>query len=145
MLWSRSARADSSGEHSMRTPTASRTSALPHVLDAARLPCLATGTPQPATMKAAAVEMLIVCELSPPVPTMSSTSGKPWSTRTLRSRIARAAPTISSTVSPFAASPASSAADRTGESVSSMIAPISSAISADERSSPANTRRSNGT
>ena len=127
------------------TPSASSTSALPHALDAARLPCLATGTPQPATMNAAAVEMLIVCALSPPVPTMSSTIGSPCSTRTLRSRIARAAPTTSSTVSPFAASAASSAAARTGESVSSMIAPISVAPSRRaERSSPPSTRRSNG-
>jgi hypothetical protein len=103
---------------------------------------LATGTPQPATTNAAIVEMLIVCALSPPVPTTSSTIGKPCSTRTLRSRIARAAPTTSSTVSPFAASAASSAAARTGESVSSMTAPIVLAIASEERWCPASTPRS---
>jgi hypothetical protein len=42
--------------------------------------------------------------------TTSTTIGKPCSTRTLRSRIARAAPTISSTLSPLAASATSNPA-----------------------------------
>jgi hypothetical protein len=40
------------------TPSAASTSAAPEREDAARLPCLATGTPQAATISAAAVEML---------------------------------------------------------------------------------------
>ena len=42
----------------MLTPSAVSTSAAPELEDSARLPCLATGTPQPATTSAAAVEML---------------------------------------------------------------------------------------
>ena len=133
--------AELSGSRSSLTPSASSTSALPHLLDAARFPCLATGTPAPAATNAAAVEMLIVCAPSPPVPTMSSTSGNPCSTRTLRSRIARAAPTISSGVSPLAASATSRAVVRIGEIVSSMIAPNARAVSSALKSCPANSVR----
>ncbi len=42
----------------MRTPRPVKTSEAPENDDAARLPCLATGTPQAATMIAASVEML---------------------------------------------------------------------------------------
>ena len=48
------------GAMSMATPRASSTSALPHLLVAERLPCLATVTPAPAATSAAAVEMLNV-------------------------------------------------------------------------------------
>ena len=48
----------SSGVSSILTPSAASTSAAPDLEDSARLPCLATGTPAPATMKAAQVEML---------------------------------------------------------------------------------------
>ena len=44
----------------MRAPSASSTSALPLRDVAERLPCFATGTPAPATTKAAAVETLNV-------------------------------------------------------------------------------------
>ena len=47
-----------SGTRSILTPSAASTSAAPERDDSARLPCLATGTPAPATMKAAQVEML---------------------------------------------------------------------------------------
>ena len=67
-------RATPSGPRSMTTPSSSSTSADPHADDAARLPCLATRTPAPATTSAATVEMLNVCERSPPVPQVS-TSG----------------------------------------------------------------------
>ena len=56
------------------TPSASKTSALPHRLDTDRLPCLATVTPHAATTIAAADEMLNVPERSPPVPHVSNTS-----------------------------------------------------------------------
>src|SRR5690606_39704597 len=57
---------------SMFTPSAERTSADPVFDESARLPCLATGTPHPATTNAAAVEMLKVPEASPPVPQVRS-------------------------------------------------------------------------
>ena len=57
-----------SGGISMLTPSASNTSALPELLETDLFPCLATGTPVPATTNAAVVEMLKVWETSPPVP-----------------------------------------------------------------------------
>ncbi len=60
-----------SGARSILTPSAVSTSAAPVCEDSPRLPCLATGTPPPAITKAEAVDMLTLCELSPPVPTMS--------------------------------------------------------------------------
>src|SRR6202040_3763656 len=53
---------------SILTPSAANTSAAPDFEEKARLPCLATGTPQPATTSALAVEMLKVPDPSPPVP-----------------------------------------------------------------------------
>src|ERR1700738_4291437 len=47
-----------SGLRSIFTPRDDNTSAAPERDDSARLPCLATGTPQPATMKEAQVETL---------------------------------------------------------------------------------------
>ena len=88
-----------SGVNSMLTPSAPSTSAAPERDDSARLPCLATGTPAPATMKAAQVEMLNEPEASPPVPTTSMASAGAL-TRSIFSRIAVTAPVISSTVSP---------------------------------------------
>jgi hypothetical protein len=67
--------------------------------DAARLPCLATGTPQAATMMEASVETFHVPELSPPVPTMSMAPSGAF-TRSIFARMADTAPVISSTVSP---------------------------------------------
>ena len=58
----------------MRTPKASSMSAPPLCEDAARLPCLTTGTPAAATTIAAIVEMFTVLDRSPPVPTMSTVS-----------------------------------------------------------------------
>ena len=55
----------------MRHADARSTSALPALLVAARLPCLATGTPQAATTIAAAVEMLTVSCAVTPVPQVS--------------------------------------------------------------------------
>lgn len=84
----------------MFTPRASSTSAAPHLLEAARLPCLATGTPAAATTRAAVVEMLKELEPSPPVPTISSTSMS-WSSLMQCCRIPAAEAVISSMVSPF--------------------------------------------
>src|SRR3954469_12188281 len=84
---------------SILTPSADNTSAAPERDDNARLPCLATGTPQPATMNAAQVETLTEPEPSPPVPTTSMASAGAL-TRSILARIADTAPVISSTVSP---------------------------------------------
>ena len=58
----------------MRTPSASSMSAPPLFDDAARLPCLTTGTPAAATTIAAIVDRFTVLAPSPPVPTMSTVS-----------------------------------------------------------------------
>ena len=81
------------------TPSACSTSAAPDFDDSARLPCLATGTPAPATMKAAQVEMLNEPEASPPVPTTSIASAGAF-TPSILARMVVTAPVISSTVSP---------------------------------------------
>ena len=65
---------DRAGSASMLTPSAVSTSAEPAFDDSARLPCLATGTPQAATTSAAAVETLKVPDASPPVPQVSIAS-----------------------------------------------------------------------
>src|SRR4029077_10555025 len=88
-----------SGVRSILTPSEANTSAAPERDDSARLPCLATGTPTPATMKEAQVETLTEPEPSPPVPTTSTASGGAV-TRSILLRIAATAPVISSTVSP---------------------------------------------
>jgi len=104
----------------------------------ARFPCLATGTPQAATISAAVVEMLNVPEPSPPVPTTSIVpSGA--STRTTRSRIADAKPASSSTVSPRIRSPISSAASCEGVASPSMTAPMAARASARESVPPSMT------
>ena len=83
-------------------PRASRTSAVPQLLVAARLPCLATLMPAAAQTKAAAVETLKVLDLSPPVPTISRMSS---SSKNLSQwlRMPLAAPANSSMVAPFSA------------------------------------------
>src|SRR5579885_112622 len=141
---SASVRAACPGSKSICIPQASRTSALPQALEAARFPCLATGTPAAATVSAVIVEMLIVLALSPPVPTTSTTSGRPCSTCRLRPRIARAAPAISSYVSPRAASEVSRPAAWTALKEPSMISPIMDAASSSLRRSPPRRRRSKG-
>ncbi len=81
------------------TPSAVSTSAEPDFDESARLPCLATGTPQPATTNALAVEILKLPDESPPVPQVSIVPGGA-SIETAFARMVRAAPVISSTVSP---------------------------------------------
>ncbi|GAY15655.1 hypothetical protein MSZK_23810 [Mycobacterium sp. shizuoka-1] len=68
----------------MRTPSASSMSAPPLLDDAARLPCLTTGTPAAATTIAAIVERFTVFARSPPVPTMSTVSVPITSVGTIR-------------------------------------------------------------
>ena len=92
------------GASSRSTPRASSRSAEPQLDEAARLPCLHTGTPAPATTKLASVETLIVWLRSPPVPTMSTA----WSRRpagsgtsSAASSMAASRPVSSSTDSPF--------------------------------------------
>ena len=89
----------------MGTPRASRTSALPARLEAARFPCLATATPAPATTKAAAVEMLNVPAPSPPVPQTSMITSRRGRTWTEAARRPSMSPRTSSTVSPLARRP----------------------------------------
>ncbi len=69
---SRMQRATCSGVASIRTPSPSSTSALPHWLVAERLPCFASRAPAAAATIAAAVEMLNELLLSPPVPQQST-------------------------------------------------------------------------
>src|SRR4029077_1970868 len=87
------------GSISILTPSACNTSAAPDFDDSARLPCLATGTPAPATMKAAQVDILNEPEASPPVPTTSTAPGGAF-TPSILARMVVTAPVISSTVSP---------------------------------------------
>src|SRR6266702_484008 len=73
MVW-----ATPSGGRLMTTPRASSKSALPQRLEAARLPCLATRRPAPATTMADRVETLKVPARSPPVPTTSTRGPSIW-------------------------------------------------------------------
>ncbi len=110
-------RATSRGPRSMRAPSASSTSADPDRPVAERLPCFATLQPAPAATNAAVVDTLKVGR-PPPVPAVSTRGDRgrcaagtsfprapelsPFtSTLTASSRIARAIPAISATVSPF--------------------------------------------
>src|SRR6202012_1671694 len=78
------------GVISILTPSEASTSAAPERDDSARLPCFATGTPQPPTMNEAQVETLTEPEPSPPVPT-TSTASAGASTRSILERIAETA------------------------------------------------------
>ena len=96
-------------------PSCSSTSALPDLLETLRLPCLLTRAPQAAATNMLQVEMLKVCEPSPPVPTIS-TRWRLSATSTLvaNSRITWAAAVISPMVSFFTRRPTSTAAIITG-------------------------------
>ncbi len=84
----------------MRAPSASSTSAEPDSPVAERFPCLATVQPAPAAISAAVVETLNV-RRPPPVPAVSSRSSLDTVTCEAMSRIVRARPASSSTVSPL--------------------------------------------
>ena len=133
--------ATASGGRSIATPRASSTSAAPLADDAARLPCLTTGTPAAATTTAAIVEMLTVRAWSPPVPT-TSTAGRATVTRRACRSIAAASPATSSAASPLARratrNPASWAAVASPDSTRS----ITQAVSSAPRSVPASRRPS---
>ena len=93
------------------TPSASSTSALPDLLETLRPPCLLTRAPAAAATNIVQVEMLKVCEPSPPVPTMSTRCVRSaTSTLVENSRITCAAAVISPIVSFFTRRPISSAA-----------------------------------
>ena len=109
---------------------------LPARLEAARLPCFATGTPAPATTKAAAVEMLKVSAPSPPVPQVSTARGSGQGSWRARARAARAAATISPTVSPLVRSATSSAAHSRSDPPPSMISPKAASSSGAGTSRP---------
>ena len=91
-----------SGDTVMSTPSASRQSAAPLLLDAALFPCFATRTPPAAMMSAAVVDILNVFDPSPPVPTISSASSSSRSFMPC-ALICSADAVISSIVSPFIA------------------------------------------
>src|SRR5450756_1058447 len=126
-----------SGAMSMATPSASRTSALPHLLVAERLPCLATVTPAPAATRAAAVEMLNVWAPSPPVPQVSRITSVSTSTFSASALMARAMPTISSAVSPLTRRALRKAAVWASPVRPPMISSSTSRASSSPRSRPA--------
>ena len=111
-----------SGDKLMLTPKLSSTSALPDLLLTLRPPCLAVLAPAAAATNMAQVEMLKVCEPSPPVPTMS-TKWRASGTTTLveNSRMTCAAAVISPMVSFLTRKPVIKAAVMTGESSPFMI------------------------
>src|SRR5687768_2818998 len=123
-------RAMASGDRWMFSPIASSTSALPLLLDTPRPPCLLTLAPAAAATNIEQVEMLKVCEPSPPVPTMSTRCfvSATW-TLVENSRITCAAAVISPMVSFFTRRPVMSAAVITGDSSPLMIRRITCSIS----------------
>src|SRR4051812_38891650 len=127
--------ATASGLRSMRTPSASSTSAEPDSPVADRLPCLATAQPAPAAISAAVVETLNVWR-PPPVPAVSMRSSRSAWTGVANARIVRARPTISSTVSPFVRSAMSTAAVCTSDALPDMISASTADISSADRSRP---------
>src|SRR5215210_3979245 len=130
------------GSRSMRAPSASSRSADPDNPVAERLPCLATRQPAPAATSAAVVETLKVGR-PPPVPAVSSRPVSPspgTSTLRLRSRMVRASPVSSSTVSPLARRAMRKAAVWTSETRPSMTSRRTPAASSADRSRPEATR-----
>src|SRR4051812_45521033 len=126
--------ATAAGGRSMRTPSASSTSAEPDKPVAERLPCLATAQPAPAAISAAVVETLNVGR-PPPVPAVSIRSPRSASTGVAIRRMVVASPTISSTVSPFVRSAMRTAAVSVSDALPAMISPSTAAASSTCRSS----------
>src|SRR5690349_16414294 len=127
-------RATASGLRSMRTSSASSTSAEPDRPVALRLPCLATAQPAPAAISAAVVETLNVGR-PPPVPAVSISSlSRPVWTGVANARIVVARPTSSSTVSPLVRSATSTPAVSTSEALPAMISASTAAVSSASRS-----------
>ena len=109
-----------SGARSIRTPSASSTSAEPDRPVAERLPCLATAQPAPAAISAAVVETLNVWR-PPPVPAVSIRSSRPVVTGAAKRAHRRARPASSSTVSPFVRSAIRNAAVSVSDALPAMI------------------------
>ena len=119
-----------SGVSARFTPSPSSTSALPDFDDTDRPPCLATRAPAAAATNAAVVEMLNVCDLSPPVPHVSTRWSSPdASTLVENSRITEAAAAISDTDSVFTCNPMRMAASCTGVTLPSITWRMRSTIS----------------
>src|SRR5215210_5828501 len=131
-------RPTSSGPSPISAPSASRTSAEPDWLVAARLPCLAITTPAPRATNAAAVETLMVPLASPPVPQVSTMCSGAL-TFSAKRRMARAKPTISPTDSPRTRRAVNKAAVTAGSTVPSMISSSARSASPAERGLPAAT------
>src|SRR5580693_275086 len=121
------------GSRSIRAPSASNRSAEPDALVAERLPCLATAHPAPAATSAALVDTLKV-RRPPPVPAVSSRSEPVIGTCAASSRIVRAIPASSSTVSPLVRSAIRNAAIWISETSPCMISASTSALSSVLRS-----------
>src|SRR5437667_7534282 len=119
-----------SGLSWMLAPSSSSTSALPDFDDTERLPCLAMRAPAAAATNIAAVDMLKVCDASPPVPTISSNRSRSGtSTLVANSRITCAAAAISPIVSFLTRRPTVSAAIITGVASPLMMLRIMASIS----------------
>ena len=117
-------RATEAGGRAICTPRASSTSAEPVREEAARPPCLQTGTPAPATTRAAIVETLIVPAWSPPVPQVSTSrlpSSAGTGTLSATSSMASNMPVSSSEVSPLQRKPKMNAATCDGVAAPSRI------------------------
>src|SRR3954447_5913732 len=127
-------RATASGLRSIRTPSASSTSAEPLRPVAERLPCLATAHPCPAAISAAVVDTLNVGR-PPPVPAVSiSSSSRSLATGVANARIVVARPTSSSIVSPLVRSATSTPAVSISDALPAMISASTSAVCSDVRS-----------
>src|SRR5271165_5982358 len=127
--------ATTSGPRSMRAPSASSRSADPDRLVAERFPCLATAQPAPAAISAAVVDTLKLLR-PPPVPAVSSRSCLSIGTRTASSRIVRARPASSWTVSPFVRSAIRKPAIWVSEASPCMISESTSEVRCALRSRP---------
>ncbi len=123
------------GGSSRLTPSLPRTSEEPLADDEARLPCLTTLAPVPATTIADMVEMLTVLAMSPPVPTMSTVRPGTWMVVAC-SYIARTSPETSVTVSPLARSATAKPAICTSVASPLMMRSIAQAVSSAVRSWP---------
>ena len=106
--WRRTPSAKRSGGKSIRTPSASRTSAPPLLEVMPRFPCFTTAAPQAANTNRAVVDTLKRWSWSPPVPQMSiagrSNPARSKGGRSACPRKARTKSAISRAVSPFALS-----------------------------------------
>src|SRR4051812_1144482 len=127
-------RATASGLRSIRTPSASSTSAEPLSPVADRLPCLATAQPCPAAISAAVVETLNVGR-PPPVPAVSiRAASRPVVTGVANARIVVASPTSSSMVSPLVRRATSTPAVSISDALPAMISASTCAVCSELRS-----------